>query len=115
MAGRRAKNGSLSRDARTAWLRFFAIVSLFCATAVTQEVVLMAVGAECCEDDAGCGSSGCAPVTCQLCACCHFSAVLTPPAPGASSPADGGEQPAPPFGRPVSSDHREPPFRPPTA
>ena len=76
MFGRRTNNGNF-RAARAAWLRFFAVVSLFCATATTQEVVLLAASAECCDDDAGCGTDDCAPVTCQLCPCCHFSAVLT--------------------------------------
>jgi hypothetical protein len=116
MVGPRIVQKLWGRAARAGWLRLFAILSLLFATAATQEIALIAVGAECCEDDASSGTGDCAPVTCQVCPCCHFSAVLTAPLPAASWPADAGEQPTPPPSATwASSDHREPPFRPPAA
>ena len=102
----------MSPRLRIACLRLFALLSLLFATAATQELLLLTAEADCCADDAHAGGE-CAPASCQVCPCCHFSAVLTAPA-AVARLAKG--PPTAPALEPVgleSFDYREPPFRPP--
>lgn len=105
------------------WGRMLTIFVLMFATPgaaqIVQEVVSLAVGADCCDDqcddgDEG-GEQGC-PGTCAHCACCAHPNVLPAPAQLQLAGQSDAELA---FGwrgdRPYASGYRAPPFRPPTA
>src|SRR5690349_12852891 len=109
----RPRASSLPPRLFSAGLRLVALLVLLFATAPTQELLLLAGGAECCEDDACGGSGDCAPASCQVCSCCHFSAVPTAAPPLARLAVDSIPAPELEAHQLVSRDYRAPPFRPP--
>lgn len=84
------------------------------AAQLVEEVMLVAIGAECC--DGGCDEEQGCPGPCAHCVCCPHPNLLSAPAPPEPSSRLFADLS---FGRSVERPHttviRPPPFRPPVA